>query len=135
MLKHCPTVNMELPAEGAQRRFCYPTENTCPSDASKEARDGCERGPTAVVYSSKTKKNYRNQHCMACHHLNPADATCGLRELYTDFFPPKSFEVVMNFVTFYQLEQFYMTREVYVKCADHKVRISRNVYYKQEAPS
>lgn len=97
MLEYCVNINFVL-EKRVERRFCFPTTNTCPIGTSKEEEEECKHGPTGVLFSaSKILRNYRNIHCLTCNGIDPKDATCGPQQTPSGIFTPKSFEVVMKF--------------------------------------
>ncbi|XP_022777814.1 uncharacterized protein LOC111319273 [Stylophora pistillata] len=94
-LKYCRDKSVE-PGKHSRVRTCLPMVSTCSID--NKHKEGCMKGNSGLVHSKKTKKNFKNIDCLLCNGESLEDVTCGPQEK-GDIFNPKSFEIVMHFIT------------------------------------
>ena len=98
MLKYCPRRSFE-PQKGFKIRTCLPMVSTCSASSLTKHKDECLKGISGVVFSEATSKNYRNYRCLLCNGLTKNKMKCGPQESNQDIFDPKSFEIIMEFIS------------------------------------
>lgn len=98
IIEHCDRMQFRLNQED-ERRYCFPTIDSCPANSSADEKKACLQSPTAVVYDRPRTRNYRSIECMACHSTPEQlkQAECGPKKTPGNVFKPSSFEVVMKF--------------------------------------